>query len=265
MFRIFFVVIIVLALSGCNKDSANNTQLGTVGENEPITRAEAARMVSLNVYSIEEINSMERKITFNDTDISKWYDKYINAAFCGNLIAGVDNENFAPEEYLSLRQAQFLLDKLKADNKVKLQYAPEDKDKPIPYNIWVAAFEKDMNTEKLKTVEIKIYADKAQCKKLGNDFFVTDLGVTFYEGYENLSADKQITAIVNGNAVAALKTINSVEEYNDLEIVESNENYVRVKVPGGTRKFDVNKNSAEQGDVVKIEIDEEGNWAIGNS
>lgn len=264
MFRIFFAVIIVLALSGCNKDSVNNIQLGTVGENEPITRAEAARMVSLNVYGIEEINSMERKITFKDTDISKWYDKYINAAFCGNLIAGVDSEYFAPEEYLSLRQAQFLLDKLKAENKVKLQYDPEDKDKPIPYNIWVAAFEKDMNTEKLKTVEIKIYADKSQCKKLGDDFFVTDLGVTFYEGYENLSSDKQITAIVNGNTVAALKSINSVEEYDNLEVVESDESYVKVKVPGGTRKFDVNENSAEQGEVIKIKADEERKWVIDN-
>lgn len=264
MFRIFFVVIMVLALSGCNKGSVNNTQLGVVGENEPITRAEAARMVSLNVYSIEEINTMERKIVFNDTDISKWYDKYINAAFCGNLIAGVDSERFAPEEYLSLRQAQFLLDKLKPDNKVKLQYAQEDKDKPIPYNIWVAAFEKDMNTEKLKTVELKIYADKFQCKKLGDDFFVTDLGITFYEGYENLSSDKQITAIVNGNTVAALKNINSVKEYDNLEVVESDENYVSVKVPVGIRKFEVNGNSAEAGDVVKIEVDDEGYLVVSN-
>lgn len=262
MFRNFFIILIVLALVGCGKESINNTQIGIVGENEPITRAEAARMVSLNSYGIEEINAMERKITFQDTDISKWYDKYINAAFTANLIAGVDSEHFAPDEYLSLRQAQFLLDKLKPDNKVKLQYALEDKDKPIPYNIWVSAFEKDMNTEKLKTQELKIYADKSQCKSLGDNFLITDLGITYYEGNENLSSKNEISAIVNKNTIAALKTINEIKEYDNLEVVESTDKYIRVKVPGGTRKFNIEGNNINVGDVVKIEIDSEGVYTI---
>lgn len=262
MFRIFFAVIMVLALCSCNKADINNTQLGVVGENEPITRAEAARMVSLNNFTIEEINSMERKITFNDTDISKWYDKYINAAFCANIIAGVDSENFAPEEYLSLKQAQFLLDNMKPDNKVKLQYAQEDKDKPIPYNIWVAAFEKDMNTDKLKTAELKIYADKSQCKKLGDDFFVTDLGLTYYEGNENITSKNEISAIVNQNTIVALKTISEVREYDNLEVIESNNKYVIVKVPGGKRKFNIEGNSINVGDLVKIEIESDGTYNI---
>ena len=60
MFRKFLALILILALSGCTKTAVNNTQMGTVGENEPITRAEAARMMSLNSYNIEEINKMER-------------------------------------------------------------------------------------------------------------------------------------------------------------------------------------------------------------
>lgn len=262
MFRNFFIIVMVLVLAGCGKTDVNSTMTGIVGENEPITRAEAARMVSLNSYGIEEINAMERKITFQDTDISKWYDKYINAAFTAGLIAGVDNDHFAPEEYLSLRQAQFLLDKLKPDNKVKLQYAQEDKDKPIPYNIWVAAFEKDMNTEKLKTQELKIYADKSQCKSLGDNFVITDLGITYYEGNENLSSKNEISAIVNKNTIAALKTINEIKEYDNLEVVESTNKYIRVKVPGGTRKFNIEGNSVNVGDVVKIEIDSEGVYSI---
>lgn len=262
MFRNFFIIILVLALTGCTKASVNNTQIGVVGENEPITRAEVARMVSLNNYSIEEINSLERKIVFQDTDISKWYDKYINAAFTAGLIAGVDSEHFAPEEYLSLRQAQFLLDNLKADNKVKLQYAQEDKDKPIPYNIWVAAFEKDMNTEKLETKELKVYGDKYQCADLGDNFVITDLGLTYYEGYENITSKNEISAIVNGNTIAALKTISEVKEYDNLEVVDSNDKYIRVKVPGGTRKFNIEGNSVNVGDLVKIEVESDGTYSI---
>lgn len=261
MFRIFFVIIMVLALSGCQNENQNNANTGVVGENEPVTRAEAARMVSLNNYSIEEINSMERKIVFKDTDISKWYDKYINAAYCGKLIAGVDNENFAPDEYLTLRQAQFLLDKLQPDNKVKLQYAQEDKDKPIPCNIWTAAYEKAMNTQKLKTIDMKIYADRSACKSLGENFYITELGLTYYEGYENLTTDNQITAIVNNKTIAAVKNINMVKMYENMEVTDGSDKYIAVKLPGGTRKFDVEESSAKAGDIVKIEINN-GKYSI---
>ncbi len=260
MFRKFLILILVFVLTGCTKTALNNTQMGTVGENEPITRGEAARMMALNIYTIEEINKMERKITFEDTDISKWYDKYINAAFSAGLIAGVDEEHFAPEEYLTLRQAQFLLDKMKTDNKVKLQYANEDRDKPIPYNIWVIAFEKDMNTEKLKTQELKIYADKNQYSKLGDSFFITDIGITYYEGYEQLASDDEITAIVNGNTIVALKTIGRASEYTDMEVVESGDKYVRVKVPGGIRKYSIENNNVNVGDVIKIKINSDGTY-----
>ncbi len=261
MFRNFFVIIMVLAFVGCGSN-ANTVQTGIVGENEPITRAEVARMISLNRYNIEEINSLERKITFKDTNISKWYDKYINAAYTANLIAGVDNENFDPDDYLSLRQAQFLLDKIKSQNKVKLQYKPEDKDKPIPYNIWVAAFEKDMNTEKLKTENITIYADKNQCKKLGDNFIITDLGLTYYDGNEKLTSANEISAIVNNRVIVALKSVNSINEYDNLEVVEVNDKYLKVKIPGGIRKFQIKDNNVSVGDKIKIGIDSKGEYSI---
>ncbi len=256
MFRNFFLLIMIMALIGCTAADINSNTVytGTVGENEPITRAEAARMVSLNRYTLEEINNMERVISFEDTDISKWYDKYINAAYNAGFIAGVDEEHFAPDEYLTLRQSQFLLDKLKADNKIKLQYAQEDKDKPIPYNIWVSAFEKDMNTDKLETVNIKIYADKTQCKMLGDNFYITDLGVTYYEGYESLASDSEICAVVNANAIAALKSVSNIDEYKGLEVVERGDKYISVKVPGGVRRFE-GENNVNVGDIVNIQIE----------
>lgn len=257
MFRKIFIILLVLALAGCTKSGEENVKTGIVGENQPITRAEAARMAALNSYTLEEINSMERKIAFEDTDISKWYDKYINAAFSCGIIAGVDNEHFAPDEYLTLRQAQFLLDKLKADNKVKLQYAPEDKDKPIPYNIWVTAFEKDMNTQKLKACELKVYADKNQWGKLGDNMVITELGVTCYDGYENIRTDDEISAIVNGNVIAALKSINRVTEFENMEVAEKGDNYIKVKVTGGVRKFNVGENNVEVGNVVGIIVEED--------
>ncbi len=261
MFRNFFVCFVILMLSGCSLNgggSAQNTVTGTVGENEPVTRAEAARMVSLNKYSLEEINKMERTIAFEDTDISKWYDKYINSAFTAGLIAGVDSTRFAPEEYLSLRQAQFLLDKLSADGSVRLRYAQEDKDKPIPYSIWVTAFEKCMDTAVLRTGTYKIYADSSQCKALGDNYYITELGVTEYEGDEKIDSTCEINAIVSKDAIAALKSVNKIKEYTDLEVTECGNGYVKVKVPSGVRRFKVDKAELSAGDKINIEVDESG-------
>ena len=163
---------------------------------------------------------------------------------------------------MSLRQAQFLLDKIKSQNKVKLQYKPEDKDKPIPYNIWVAAFEKDMNTEKLKTENITIYADKNQCKKLGDNFIITDLGLTYYDGNEKLTSANEISAIVNNRVIVALKSVNSINEYDNLEVVEANDKYLKVKIPGGIRKFQIKDNNVSVGDKIKIGIDSKGEYSI---
>ncbi len=260
MFRNFFVCFIILMLSGCSfqNKSTQSADMGIVGENEPVTRAEAARMVSLDKYSLDDINKMERTITFEDTDITKWYDKYINSAFTAGLIAGVDSEHFAPEEYLSLRQAQFLLDKLSSDGSVRLRYAQEDKDKPIPYSIWVTAFEKCMDKNMLSTGTYKIYADCSQCRALGDNYYITELGVTEYEGDEKIDSSCEINAIVSKDAIAALKSVNKIKEYNDLEVVECGSGYVKVKVPAGVRRFRLDSAELNMGDKINIEVDDEG-------
>ena len=257
--KLLFIITIIM-LTACSENTAKSTQTGVVGENQPITRAEASRMLALNIYNIEEINKMERKITFDDTDISKWYDKYINAAYTAGIIAGVDENHFAPDEYLTLKQAQFLLDAMKEGNKVKLQYSPDDKDKPIPCNIWITAFEKNIDTSKLQTKTIKIYADKTNYNALGDNMYITDAGITLYEGYENLSSDKEIDAILNGNAIAALKTINNVSQYENMNVTDSESKYINVKVPGGTKKYSIGENTISPGDTVNIKINENGEY-----
>ena len=112
MRRFLFLLLIVL-LCGCSESdiNSNTATVGKYGESMPVTRAEVCKMIALSKYSPEEIDLLERKIVFKDTDMNKWYDKYINSAFTCGYISGVDEEHFDPEGYLSLRQAQFLIKK----------------------------------------------------------------------------------------------------------------------------------------------------------
>lgn len=257
LYKLFLLSVLIFCLCGCNK-KYQPKQTGAIGENQPVTRGEVARMVALNQYSIEEINTMDRQIAFSDTNINEWYDKYINAAYSAKLIAGVDEEHFEPDGYLTLRQAQFLLNKLSKDGSVRLQYLEEDRDKPIPEDVWIQAFEKSMNKDLLKRETVNIYADSSQCKKLGNNLFVTDKGITYYEGYENISSDCKVTALMRGKDIVALVSVEPITEYSNLTVTDKSKDYVEVSLPSGTRRFKVGENDVVSGDKITIAVANEG-------
>lgn len=267
MFRKVFIILIIIILSGCADTQKAVSTTGLVGENEPVTRAEASKMAALNKYSISEINSMDRIISFEDTSIDKWYDKYINAAYTAGLIAGTDERHFEPETYLTLRQAQFLINKIKGNDKLKLQYDERDKDKPIPYSVWVAAFERSMDTSKLKTDNISIYATKEENKALGSDYMLTGLGLTYSDNTDNTQyKNKNISAVVRDNTIVAVKAINdTMAVYNNVEITDRNDKSITVQLKGGTRKFSLEHNSFNVGDRVNIIFNTDGTYEVRNT
>ncbi len=264
MLRKTFMIILLIVLSGCTNAQSHESQAGIIGENDPVTRAEASRMAALDKYSISEINSMDRNITFEDTSIDKWYDKYINAAYAAGLIAGTDEKHFEPESYLTLRQAQFLINKIKGNDKLKLRFDERDKDKPIPYSVWVAAFERSMDTSKLRTGNISIYATKEENKALGNDYMLTDLGLTYFDDSDNTKyRNKNISAIIRENTIVAVKAVNeTMAVYNNVEITDRSDNSVTVQLKGGTRKFSLENNSFDVGDSVNIVFGADGTYEV---
>ena len=85
------------------------------GAQSRITRAEIARMVSLLSYSREELKSLERTITYTDTDESKWYDKFINAyeelGFTGE--DEKKSNEFRPMAYFTYGDCKELFERIK--------------------------------------------------------------------------------------------------------------------------------------------------------
>ncbi len=168
-------------------------------------------MLALSVYDINAIESLERKIVFTDTDISKSYDKYINAAFTSGLISGADETHFEPEAYLSLEQAQFLLNKLDKSGTLKLQYNRDDRKKPISAAMWTEVYERVMelnNNANIISCNIIPYATGENCSELGSRFIMTDRGLLSREclDMDNYN-DCTVTAIIRDKEILALKEI----------------------------------------------------------
>lgn len=264
--NIFVLSLILILCFGCTNQANNMRQSnnGLIGENEPITRAEACKMAAFNKYSLEEINNLDRVIQFSDTSIDKWYDKYINAAFTAGFISGTEGNLVQPEEYLSLRQAQFLIDKIKGNANLKLQYSEEDKDKPIPYSVWVAAFEKTMDTTKLRSADITAYGTGSQCKELGESFMLTNLGITYIDQINGANyADKCFTAIVRDNSLIAVKSMSAnMPIYDNVEVISSGNKFIVVKLAGGSRRFALDNVSFRDGDFVNIAFNNDGSYSV---
>lgn len=262
-----FLFLFILLLCGCSE--SNNiavSSLGRYGENMPITRAEVCKMLALSKYNPDEIDLLERKIVFKDTNMNKWYDKYINAAFTSGYISGVDNEHFSPDDYLSLRQAQFLINKVSNSDKLKLKYDEGDKDKPISYAMWVEAFEKSTQNAKLNllTQSIVIYATKEQCSKLDDDFIFTDKGLLKTDGIDfSPYYDCQLRIISKGKEVCAIKSIeNDCPVIDNATVVKSDSKGIEIQLNGATRFFKVENNAYKEGDKVKICFMKDGTYNI---
>ena len=106
-----------------------------IGDDLPVSRAMAAKMLALAYSDRPSIDTAEREIDFADVAEDAWYDRFINAAIQLEIMSG-GGATFTPEEPLSVAQAQTLLDRLDANNPIKIQITDDNRDKPISYALW---------------------------------------------------------------------------------------------------------------------------------
>lgn len=76
-----------------------------------ITRAEMAKMISLLVYTRDELESLDRVIIYEDTAEDKWYDKYINSIYTMGLLSEEESQakEYQPMGYLTFAQLEELV------------------------------------------------------------------------------------------------------------------------------------------------------------
>ncbi|MCL2170760.1 MAG: SpoIID/LytB domain-containing protein [Defluviitaleaceae bacterium] len=106
------------------------------GDDMPVTRAQAAKMLALAFASPSEIRDAQRIISFADTDPRLWHDHYINTVYTLNLMGGA-GALFHPDEPLTTEQAQILLERLDPDNHLRIRIDDNNRHMAISYALWV--------------------------------------------------------------------------------------------------------------------------------
>lgn len=228
--KILLIILILSAVTGCGNKYPEDTYTDDYGVIEgrdteednnvsldklPVTRAMAAKMLALAFSDPNEIETMDREILFSDTSPDIWYDKYINLCFIQGLMSGGEDGVFEPEKYLTLEQAQLLLDRIDRNNKIKIKLTKETKDKPISYALWTQLYLKalkNLGGDDIKKAysisedSVVIMTNAESNGKLRRWMAITDKGPLSYEGlYINRYNDRRIKILEkDGEAVAIL-------------------------------------------------------------
>ncbi len=263
MRRLFIILIFfVVFMTGCDADrnegqiihnEKTNAKVGNIGADIPVTRAMAAKMTALAFKQKDEIELMERKISFDDCDVSMWYDKYVNCVCSLGIMSGVDELNFKAEDYLTILQAQYLIDKINPDNKIKININDENKDKPISYELWTEIFKKVSdglgNTGIFENNAVVLGIHETN-DIIPECFMITDKGIKGCEG-ENLSKynDCRIKFLEKkGEIVSVISVEDITPSILNAYVTAKNDTDITIFSGGAERTFLING----QGDTLNI-------------
>lgn len=188
------------------------------GIDKIITRAQVAKMLCF-IYAdkksiLEKYKS--RDISFIDSSPDDWFDKYINFIFDKGIMLGTQKNKFEPDNALTLNQAQYLLDKININNKIKLKLTDQNQDKFISYSLWTKLFIsaiKDLGLDNnIKQENIIILATRKQNDNILNGFIISDKDYYTCDDLEYLDfdfCDKAINALVRDKEILAVLDYNN--------------------------------------------------------
>lgn len=249
--RIFLVFIFAaLALGGCVK-KADIPIKGNVitegikedvslkpGENIPVSRAVAAKMLALAFSTTEEISNMDKEISFSDVDEKSWYYPYINRVCFLGLMRGTD-EGFLPDEPLNLKQVQIILEGI-SNKKIEANKANDDK--PVSFNLWTELFHETLG-ERLDQLGLKVEDTAVFCTaetgKMPPWSVATDKGVLKCSGYAtDAYTDKTIKIIRKENEIVGILSVEKeYAQFNNAYIKSNGDGSVEVFFESGERTF----------------------------
>ncbi len=266
--------LVIFFITGCelpsNKkiESKNNKEESielTIGDNLPVSRALAAKMVSLAFNSKISVLHLDREINYKDTAVDKWYDKYINFVVNQNYMSS-DNTNFYPEKALTLEEAQNLIDKIDPNNKLKIKMTEENKSKPISYALWCKLY-KDVlqNISGNESIEnyfgiseknFTVLATSKNNSLLSDNIIITDKGPFVSEGIVNDDyIDKEIKVLEKDGEIIAVLSVNTIEPtISNAYVVNHGKNSITIFSGGAERTYEYNYSEKLKAKIVDIKI-----------
>lgn len=263
-------ILVILAIFIYNKNNINSEELidvevGTIGDDFPITRALAAKMIALSNETKEEIKSTEKVISFSDISDLDWYEKYVNYVYKKEFMSGINETEFNPNGNLTLQQAQFLIEQIKSSSTTRIKITQENKDRPITYSLWLEIYKKIFETTEIEEKEIVILGTSSTLKDLSTYSCATDDGILSFEGMEmDKYINKKIKILKKDNEVLAiLEVLSNTPVLNSSYIYKVNQDNLTLFIAGIYKnfKFDPkilqNINSSVEGSLADIEINGE--------
>lgn len=242
---------IFLRNGNSNKEDTNsgNDQVQNPLE-ETITRAQVAKMISFAAYTREECEQLVRVITYKDTDVDKWYDKYINAVTVLELME--EDKNFRPNDALTYEEVKQILEKLQLTDYKRLRFELTDDilSNKISSIDWLSVYEY-ICTEIYNYVptEKDIFVVMANCDKKENKWKVVGEDETYQSDGISLEncLNQTVTAIVKGNEILAIKQVkDDTISLENVWIIDGKEKSVSVFINGVERTFQTENILAEE-------------------
>lgn len=234
---IIMLMMVCLFISGCTAEIDKPKEIGSViteskqeetkdklGENIPVLRSVAAKMIALAMSDSDEITSMDKEINFSDVSETDWYYPYVNRVCYMGYMQGTD-EGFMPNEPLNLYQAQILINKISTE---KLALNESDKEKAVSYRLWcqlfVKAIKDRMEEFKLSEKTIGIFATTENGNMPSWTTSTSD-GVLKYHGYAlDAYVDKTISVLVKEDEIVGILDLVSNDAYFENAYVSKNSN-----------------------------------------
>ena len=257
--KIVLIILCIIIICGIflrngnsSKEDANNSGNDQVQNplEETITRAQVAKMISFAAYTREECEQLVRVITYKDTDVDKWYDKYINAVTVLELME--EDKNFRPNDALTYGEAKQILEKLQLTDYKRLRFEITDDilSNKISSIDWLSVYEY-ICTEIYNYVpsEKDIFVVMAGSDKKENKWKVVGEDETYQSDGISLenSLNQTVTAIVKGSEILAIKQVkDDTISLENVWIIDGKEKSISVFINGVERTFQTENVLAEE-------------------
>jgi len=240
-------------------------QPDAVGDDMPVTRGMVAKMIALTFSDIEEIERAARQISFADTAPTHWFDRYINKAVSMGHLSGI-GAHFYPESPLTLEQAQAVLDRLDANNPIRIQLTPENRQLAISYALWVNLYMQLLeNLSGYATVEDHFGIKQEQViilitpglnAQLPMGHIVTDRGHFTAAGLDlEEYLDKEVSILHRGREIMAIVGItDETPTIRNAYIIEHSADSITIFAGGAQRTFAYAGDRLLNGHIADVQI-----------
>ncbi len=256
MKKIFIFLILAILLTSCGKDSESITGIessnkgnladkGVIGDDIPITRSEAVRIVALSFMNQSEIDKVDVENSFKDIN----GDPNIGYIYACLKLGYVQNDSkFRPDDYLTIMEAQGILDSI-SKGSITLKYGEGTEKNPISYALFVKSFTTMLEKEDLiseNNINFKnlvVLATKENNEKLG-DNIITDFGL-YRNSYIDFSKylNSQIKTLVRDNEIiCVLETSENQPKLENVYVLKTEGNVITIFIGGLTRQYIAKEN-----------------------